>query len=333
MFWHKKPALDFIVIGDTTLDVFLMVHEYKLMFDLRRENKYLCVNYADKVPVDEIKELIAGNAPNAVVAGSRAGLKTAICTQMGDDQTADLAQEIFQKEKVGLQYFQKEPGTKSNYSTVVAVDGERTILIYHTPRQYRLPRLMPAKWVYLTSMAKGSEAIFSDLADYIMKNAVKLCYQPGTFQLRLKPEKSAKILERTELFVVNRDEAIMYTNSKSDVDIKELFQKIAKLGPKKIVITDGTKGSYGWDGKDYWQMGILKEIPRKEATGAGDAYTSGLAISLCKGFDMPTAMRRAHFNSSSVIQFVGGQEGLLTEKGYAEWGKKYKIKAEKLKLP
>lgn len=321
--------LDFIVIGDTTLDVFLMVHEYKLMFDIKRENEYLCVNYADKVPVDEIKEIIAGNGPNAVVAGSRAGLKTAIYTQMGADQTAGLAEEMFKNERVSLAYFQKESGTKSNYSTVIAVDGERTILIYHTKRKYKLPQLGKARWVYLTSMAKGSEIIFSDLADYLVENDVKLCYQPGTFQLRLKPEKSVKILEHTELFVVNRDEAIMYTSSKSDIGIKELFQKIAKLGPKKIVITDGIKGSYAWDGKDYWQMGILKEIPRYEATGAGDAYTSGMAISLAKGLDMPTAMRRAHFNSSSVIQFVGGQEGLLTEKGYAEWGKKYKIKAEK----
>ena len=321
--------LDFIVIGDTTLDVFLIVHEYKVMFDIKRENKYLCMNYADKVPVDSIKEIIAGNAPNAVVAGSRAGLRTALVTQMGDDQTADLAEEMLENERVGLAYFQKEPGTKSNYSTVIAVDGERTILIFHTKRKYKLPKLEPTKWVYLTSMAKGSEEIFNDLADYVVKNKVKLCYQPGTFQLRLKPEKSAKILECTELFVVNRDEAIMYTDSKSDIEIKQLFQKIAKLGPKQIVITDGIKGSYAWDGKDYWQMEIIKEIPRKEATGAGDAYTSGIAISLAKGFDMATAMRRAHFNSSSVIQFVGGQEGLLTKNGYEKWGKKYKIKAEK----
>ena len=321
--------LDFIVIGDTTLDVFLIVHEYKLMFDIKKENKYLCVNYADKVPVDSIKEIIAGNAPNAVVAASRAGLRVAIATQMGDDQTADLAQEMFQKEKVGLQYFQKEAGTKSNYSTVIAVDGERTILIYHTKRDYKLPRLEKAKWVYLTSMAKGSEVIFGELAGYITKNKVKLCYQPGTFQLRLMPEKSKSILRCTELFVVNRDEAIQFTNSKSDIEIKDLLQKITGFGPKQIVITDGTKGSYAWDGKDYWQIGILKEIPRKEATGAGDAYTSGMAISLAKGFNMAESMRRAHFNSSSVIQFIGGQEGLLTEKGYREWGKKYKIRAEK----
>jgi len=321
--------LDFIVIGDTTLDVFLIVHEYKLMFDIKKENKYLCVNYADKVPVDTIKEIIAGNAPNAVVATSRAGLRVAIVTQMGEDQTAGLAKEMFEKEKVGLQYFQKEAGTKSNYSTVIAVDGERTILIYHTKRDYKLPQLEKAKWVYLTSMAKGSEVIFNELAGYIKKNKVKLCYQPGTFQLRLMPEKSKSILRCTELFVVNRDEAIQYTNSKSDIEIKDLFQKIVQLGPKKIVITDGTKGSYAWDGKDYWQMGILKEIPRKEATGAGDAYTSGMAISLAKGFDMAESMRQAHFNSSSVIQFIGGQEGLLTEKGYQEWGRKYQIKAKK----
>ncbi|TSC92258.1 MAG: putative Ribokinase [Candidatus Berkelbacteria bacterium Licking1014_7] len=321
---------DFIFIGDSTLDVFLIVHEYKVMFDIKRENKYLCVSYADKVPVDEIREMIAGNAPNAAVAAGRAGLKIAIVTQMGDDKISEMARELFLKEGVALDYFVQEKGTQSNYSTVVAVDGERTILIYHTPRQYRLPNLVPAKWAYLTSMARGSEQIFPALVKYLKKTGAKLLYQPGTFQLRLGAEKSKELLEQTELFVVNRDEAILYVGAKLDIKIKDLIDKIKNLGPKMIVITDGTKGSYSWDGQNYWQMGILKDILRKEATGAGDAYASGLAIALCKGFDMPEAMRWAHFNSSSVIQFVGAQEGLLAESGYRKWSKKYKnFKAEK----
>jgi fructoselysine 6-kinase len=321
---------DFIAIGDTTLDVFLIVHEYRLMFDLKKENRYLCVNYADKVPVDSIKEIIAGNAPNAAVAAARAGLKSAIVTQMGDDKTSEMAKELFKREKVSLDYFSQEKGTSSNYSTVIAIDGERTILIYHTPRQYRLPKLKKAKWIYLSSMAHGFEKIFPDLVNFIKKTKTKLLYQPGTFQLRHGPKPASQLLRVTELFVVNRQEAIRYTGSPKDAKIKVLLDRLAGLGPRRVIITDGSRGSYCFDGKDYWQMGILRHIPRKESTGAGDAYTSGVAIALCKNKSMDEAMRWGHFNSSSVIQYIGAQEGLLTAEQYEEWSRKYKsFRAEK----
>ena len=51
---------------------------------------------------------------------------------------------------------------------------------------------------------------------------------------------------------------------------------VAKMGPKIVVITEGPQGSNAYDGKDIWRIGIIREAPVVERTGAGDSFAGGL---------------------------------------------------------
>lgn len=316
--------LDILVIGDTTLDTFLTLDqsEVKIMCTLDKQKCELCLKYADKIPVQQIHESIAGNAANAAVSCARLGLKTAIWTILGYDDTGRRAYTAFKKEGVNLNHFEFQKSHRSNASTVISIDGERTILIYHEPKNYVLPPLEQSKWVYLTSMSQGSETIFDNLVQHLQKTGAKLAYQPGTFQLRLGAQASKNILSKTEIFVVNKEEAIEYTNS-VDHDIKTLLQAIHKLGPKIAVITDGTKGAYASDSKKIWFLDIIPEIPRLEATGAGDAFASAFTTAVAHGETIPQAMRWGLFNASGVIQKIGPQAGIVTTAQMHEWAEKY----------
>jgi sugar/nucleoside kinase (ribokinase family) len=53
--------------------------------------------------------------------------------------------------------------------------------------------------------------------------------------------------------------------------------------------------------------------PPFERTGAGDAFTSTFVAAIMKGADLQGALLWAPINSMSVVQYVGAQEGLLTE--------------------
>lgn len=79
-----------------------------------------------------------------------------------------------------------------------------------------------------------------------------------------------------------------------------------------MVITDGPKGSYASNGKTILHAGIF-EGPVIERTGAGDSYGSAFLSAVVKGHDMATAMAWGNANSTSVVQYVGAREGLLTE--------------------
>lgn len=304
---------DFLSIGDTQLDTVMVLNpdEVEVVCKLNQEDCKMCFDYASKIPVAEMHTMVAGNAANAAVTSARLDGATAFWTMLGDDDIADFQIQYLKVEGVDTTFVRKTPGTKSNRSTVISVKGERTILVYHDPRNYQLPNDLPAsRWLYLSSMAQGSEKIFEELAVYLEKNQANLVYQPGTFQLRLGPKAAAAILSKTAMIIMNKEEAQLYTDLK-EAEIPDLLPAITRLGPKTVVITDGRKGSFAYDGKDKWYLGIRPEIPRIEATGAGDAYASAFAVALMKGQTVPEAMRWGTFNAESVIQKFGPQAGIL----------------------
>lgn len=305
---------DLITIGDATIDVFHMLkdHEIHVSCSLNTTDCQLCMSYADKIPVAEIHRLVAGNATNNAVGAARLGLRTAIYTIIGGDRSGEDIRNQLHHEGVDCDYVIVDKDGMTNYSTVLSFEGERTILVYHAPRAYRLPRFAKTNWIYLTSMAEGSETIFADLRTYLDRERANLVYQPGTFQIRFGAAQSRVVLEKTELLILNKDEAIEYTESQPSTSITSLLRQLHALGPKNVIVTDGRQGSYGSGNGAMWQMGIDQRVPRKEATGAGDAYAIGVTAALIAGQSLSEGMGWGTINAQSVIQHIGPQAGLLT---------------------
>ena len=146
---------DIISIGDTTIDTIIKFHDATIQCSLKKDVCQLCLNYGDKVPVDQITRLVAGNAANNAVGTSRLGLKAAYCGIVGDDENGEWILQKLHQEKVSTIYSTQQKRTESNLSTVLSFKGERTILVYHAPRKYTLPKMDGTKWVYYTSVGKN----------------------------------------------------------------------------------------------------------------------------------------------------------------------------------
>jgi len=304
---------EMISIGDTMQDVFLeMTDENAHLYTQQKQDAMqICFNYADKIPVSKKHDLVGGNSANAAVAFARLGFKSAIYTHVGEDQQGERIIKEFEKNGVAGEYIITDKGKESNYNTVINLHAERTILIYHVHRQFQLPRLAPAQWVYLSSMGEGFEVIFPDLIKYVKENQVNLCYQPGTFQLNYGSEKAKDILQHSRIFFVNKEEAELYLGVAKTSNFRTLLDGILALGPKIAVVTDGPAGAYASDGKEYWYLGIIEEAPRREATGAGDSFSSAFAAAIASGMSLSEALRWGQCEASSVIQHIGPQNGLL----------------------
>ena len=83
--------------------------------------------------------------------------------------------------------------------------------------------------------------------------------------------------------------------------------------PKIVVITDGTKGAYAYNGEEAWFMPPYPDPkPPFERTGAGDAFSSTFVAALAMGKSTEDALMMAPVNSMSVVQYIGAREGLLT---------------------
>ncbi len=91
---------------------------------------------------------------------------------------------------------------------------------------------------------------------------------------------------------------------------------MSEQGPRIAVITDGPKGAFAYDRENnttYFMPPYPDPKPPYERTGAGDACAATTAAALALGKTVEEALMWGPINSMSVVQYVGAQEGLLSQ--------------------
>jgi len=282
------------------------------------QGKWLAMPFATKIPFDHSEVIEAvGNAANAAVAFARLGLNSAFVTNVGADPHGRDMIKALDKNKVDTRFVRINPGKKSNYHYVLWYKDERTILIKHEEYDYDWPHLRPAEipqWVYFSSVSEHALEYHDQVADWLEANpAVKLAFQPGTFQMEAGTRRLQRIYARSQVLILNREEAANVGGGDRQ-DINDLFDHLHGLGPKIVVITDGPKGAYASDGTNRLVMPVYPDpAPPVDRTGAGDAFASTFVAALIKGNTVEGALQWAPISSMSVVQKVGAQAGLLSE--------------------
>lgn len=305
---------DLITIGDSTIDTFIKIHDASVECNINRESCKICVEYGSKIPVDSIAHSVAGNAANVAVGAAKLGLKSAIYTNLGDDDQGESIKLALEKAGISQDYIKVNAGKNSNLSVVLTFAGERTIFVYHQDWFYKLPDLARASWVYLTSMAVTftDSNIMDEVTRYIEATRAKLVFGPGTYQLKAGIKRFPRLLAKCELLIVNMEEAkkILEVDPTERVEPVDILSGLLLLGPKIIVVTDGSDGSYAADSQKNLRAGVFP-TQIVEKTGAGDAYSAGLIAALAYGESLEEAMIWGTINASHVIQEVGPQKGLM----------------------
>jgi sugar/nucleoside kinase (ribokinase family) len=319
MLFNKN--IEFLAVGDITTDAFIRLKQAEVHCKVNTAQCEICLSFGDKVPFEYVKVVKAvGNSANASVCAARLGLRSVLAADIGNDANGNECIEELKKNKVGVQFMHRHGDKPTNYHFVLWYDVDRTILVNHVEYNYKLPKIaMPPQWMYLSSLASNSLDYHLELADYLKKNSsVKLAFQPGTFQMKLGVKLLKDIYARTEVFIVNVEEAqrILATESR---DVKALLAELHAYGPKIVLITDGPKGAYMLDGEHFYFMPIYPDPkPPVERTGCGDSFAATFVAALQMGKSPLEALVWAPVNPMSVIQYVGAQEGLL-DRPHIEW--------------
>lgn len=310
---------DLVSIGDASLDVFIAPSEHEEFCTVDREKCLVCFSYADKIPAREVHFSVGGNAANNAVGASRLGLRTAILVTVGGDNTATQIIETLIRERVDTSFVRRVPNVMSGYNSVIMYNGERTIFTYHPPFEYVFPENPPeTSWVYLTSMGKEFLPFYKSVVGWAKEGNVKICFNPGSLQMKAGIDALRDLFPLIEVLFVNREEAAKLMGDVNSANEKQLLQGMIQLGAKKAVVTDGSNGSYGFDGNKFYRTGILP-VDAYERTGAGDSFATGVLTALVQGKEMSEALLWGTVNSASVIGHIGPQEGLLKKEQLPEW--------------
>lgn len=307
-----KPIV--LVIGDATMDEFITPLPDNVVLS-SEQKKNICFPYGEKIPVQHLAYSLGGNAPNVAVGLARLGVHTALLSTIGSDGISNMILENLKKENVDISLVFSESGVSSNHSVIIIYQGERTIFSYHVPRTYVVPQSLPdTEWVYLTSMAEGYESYYHTVFDKFSNTGTSIIFNPGSVQLRASSEEQKEILKHITILCINRMEAEVFSGiTNSSGNEREMLHSISAMGPKKIIMTDASRGAYAYDNDTLYHVGSLS-VTVIEKTGAGDSFNSGFLAAVMKGKSLEDALLWGTVNAASVIACVSAQKGLLYEK-------------------
>ena len=107
---------------------------------------------------------------------------------------------------------------------------------------------------------------------------------------------------------VNKEEASQLVPG---VVLAELLYHLNGYVPT-VIITDGAMGGIAGNGSEIYRFGIYEDVRIKDATGAGDAFGSGILAALTSGKSFRSALIFASANSTAVVTKIGANRGILT---------------------
>lgn len=310
---------DVITFGGAVVDAFVYtnVHEFK---------KEMCYPIGEKIAINKLHFSTGGAGTNTAVSFARLGLKTGAIIKVGKDSNANLILNELKKNKVA--FLGKQEEGQTDFSVILdSHEHDRTILTYkEKSNDISLSDVslknLKTKWFYFSATDNRSLDTQKALALYASKNNIKIAYNPSSYLTKKGPDHIKKILDHTEVLILNDGEA------RDLVPQGDLFAGLHALGPKIVCITLGGKGNKVSDGKS-----ILTALPRKikivERTGAGDAFASGFVTGIIKTNDIQTAVKLGSLNAESVIQHAGAKIGLLTWKEISNQLKQNLIKVRR----
>jgi ribokinase len=311
-------TIDVLCVGDAATDLFIRLSGSYVQAAHHGRGAFLELPFGGKMPFEYALTVEAGgNAANAAVGMARLGLSTALAAHLGNDQVGREMVAALHHEAVDTHLVHLDPGRSTNRNFVLWCGQDRTILVRHELYDYHWPHLRPREipaWIYLSSVGSDAPAYYEEIADWLKSEpAVRLVFQPGTFQIKLGVAPLHALYARTELLVCNREEAAAIGGAHPS-RMDELLESLHALGPRTVVVTDGPDGAYASDQACRYAVPTYPDPgPPKERTGAGDAFASALVAAMAKGLPLPEALAWGPINAMSVVQGIGSQAGLLDE--------------------
>jgi len=302
--------LDLLTVGDIKLDTFIVVPDASVLCALHTPECKMCIAYGKKIPVTAMSSEIAGSAPNVAVGVAKFQKKTGVVSIMGDDDIFVHAKSFLKKSKVNTTHVLAKPGTHSSAATILTYKGESTQFVDHVNAEYRLPNTIKrAEWIHISELGEGYEKLYADAVAAKKHHGTHISANPGSVQIAEQKSALFHLLRVTDILFVNMSEAHALLHIQKEEHIRGIMSGLRNLGPAVVVLTDGTQGAYAFDGTTLTFAPVFPG-DRIEATGAGDAFTSGFLGAILHGLPLDDALRFGSANATSVIAYVGPTAGL-----------------------
>ncbi|MBU4481972.1 carbohydrate kinase family protein [Patescibacteria group bacterium] len=339
----RNKSLKILTIGGAVQDFTLQTDRGVVIDNAQNitQQKLVGFEFGAKINIKNADFTFGGGATNSAVSLAKLDNTVSALICVGRDILGDEIIRNLKDHKVRIELIQRSDLASgvtvvlknSNFNkehvlfTSRGANSDLKINTEFLPRHGRANKLN-FDMIYLTSLSskkfKSNIAkIFRfkrDLAKLLARKnkIVKLAWNPGNLQIKMGLSGLRFYLKETDIFIVNKDEAIEicleYKNKIRLNNIRELLKILSEYCQGVVVITNGYKGAYAiYNKKIYYSESCNVKVT--DTTGVGDAFGSTFSWALLiTGYDIQKSLKFAIKNACSVLQKTGAQNGLLSVK-------------------
>lgn len=303
-------------VGSALQDIYLIDHDDLEPTAIGEESIFGKILVGSKVDIDKLSYEVGGGGVNSAISFARHGHEAILMTNISHDSAGDAILRTLDKEGVDTSYIKYTSG-KSTGSSVVLLDskkGERTILTYRGASTKfddfeadDLDLIRP-DYIYITTL-RGDLKTLTDFLEKAHKIGSKVMFNPGVKELEHSNE-ILKLLKYVSILIVNKHEA---SDLVPGTNLEELLYHLKNYA-STVIITDASMGGIATNGEEVYRFGIYEDVKMKDATGAGDAFGSGFLAAVASGKSFRRSLVFASANSTSVVQKIGANKGILNGK-------------------
>lgn len=322
--------LEVVTIGSSLRDLYYTTAEGSVVTNPVHDPtrlRLLGFELGSKIRSNDMLFSFGGGAGNTAINLSGLGVTVGIESCVGKDIDGDALREHYKKrgvatsgliettaDRTGISFLVLDKRTKEHVAFVFYGANERLKVTRTTLEK------VPSLWLYVASLNMRS---WEQSMRAIITAKRQLFWNPGGAQISSGLQRLRPYLQRTDVLLLNRDEATELMLSDPLCRIDRAACEHAVEGPRVlvrglkqhvrgwVVVTDGPKGAYAFDGITFVHD-KPHHGPPVDTTGAGDCFGSTLLAGLVKTGDIKRSMRAAVVNTSSLVMHLGAQHGLLT---------------------
>jgi len=292
---RKSQIIDCLGMGIMPLDLLFSVAKYP--------------SAGLKINSDSFFMQGGGPVPNVCIGLSRMGFKTALIAPVGDDPFGKILLGELKKGKVKTDWIVKKKKLSLLASGwVEKKSGRRTMVLarelYIEPSDIKLSRLPNPKIIHLDGRDMPASL---KLARWAKKKNIIISFDIGSVRNNV-----SEIFPLVDHLVVADNYAFHFTKTKS---ASKAIDKLSRICPGVIVITEGTKGSTGFDpieNKFYIQKAF--RVRNVDTTGAGDCYHTGYLYGLLNNLNLEKRMLYGSAAAALKCTKAGARSGIPNEK-------------------
>jgi ribokinase len=264
---------------------------------------------------DAFQEAPGGKGANQAVGAARLGARVALVARIGQDARGDAILSALRVEGIDLRHVSRDPVEHSGVALCqVGASGEKQILSAAGANA----RLTAACVRDAAAALSSAKVVLCQLGVPLeaVAEAVRIGRAAGA-RIVLDPGPPAplpdELIAQLDLIRPNTSEAQILTGVcvRDRLSAREAALELLRRGARAAAVQAGEHGDViVSEGREFWLPRF--EVKRVDATGAGDAFASALAVCLAEGKTLEEAGPFASAAAALATTVLGAQASLPT---------------------